>query len=116
MDRERFEAAVGTARAHVRAGDCLQVVVSRRIDRPFSGDPLRLYTGLRSRNPGPYLYLVEEGDRAVVGASPEMLLRVEDGGSRRFRLRERARGGALPTRTPPSRTSSSPTRRSGPST
>ncbi len=76
-DRAAFEAAVSAARAHVRAGDCLQVVVSRRIDRPFSGDPLALYRVLRTGNPGPYLYLVEEGDRAVVGASPEMLLRVE---------------------------------------
>ncbi|MEN6341382.1 MAG: anthranilate synthase component I family protein [Methanospirillum sp.] len=76
-DRSAFEAAVSSARAHVRAGDCLQVVVSRRIDRPFSGDPLTVYRALRSRRPGPYLYLVEEGDRAVVGASPEMLLRVE---------------------------------------
>lgn len=76
-DRAAFEAAVGTARTHVRAGDCLQVVVSRRIERPFSGDPLAVYRALRARNPGPYLYLVEEGDRAVVGASPEMLLRVD---------------------------------------
>ncbi len=76
-DRAAFEAAVSSARAHVRAGDCLQVVVSRRIDRPFSGDPLAVYRALRARNPGPYLYLVEEGDRAVVGASPEMLLRVD---------------------------------------
>ena len=76
-DRAAFEAAVSSARAHVHAGDCLQVVVSRRIDRPFSGDPLEVYRALRARNPGPYLYLVEEGDRAVVGASPEMLLRVE---------------------------------------
>jgi anthranilate synthase component 1 len=52
-------------------------VVSRRIDRPFSGDPLAVYRALRARKPGPYLYLLEEGDRAVVGASPEMLLRVE---------------------------------------
>lgn len=76
-DRASFEAAVSSARAHVRAGDCLQVVVSRRIDRPFFGDPLAVYRALRARNPGPYLYLVEEDDRAVVGASPEMLLRVE---------------------------------------
>lgn len=79
MDRERFESAVGTARDHIVAGDCLQIVVSRRIDLPFDGDPFRLYTVLRSRNPGPYLYLVEDGDRAIVGSSPEMLLRVEDG-------------------------------------
>ncbi len=76
-DRAAFEAAVSSARTHVRAGDCLQIVVSRRIDIPFSGDPLAVYQALRARRPGPYLYLVEEEDRAVVGASPEMLLRVE---------------------------------------
>ena len=76
-DRVAFEAAVDAARAHIRAGDCLQIVVSRRIDRPFSGDPLAVYRALRTRRPGPYLYLLEEGDRAVVGASPEMLIRVE---------------------------------------
>ena len=77
LDRPAFEAAVSRALDHVHAGDCLQVVVSRRLDLPFSGDPLSVYRALRSRNPGPYLYLFEEGDRAIVGASPEMLLRVE---------------------------------------
>ena len=76
-DRVAFEAAVDVARAHIHAGDCLQVVISRRINQPFAGDPLAVYRALRARKPGPYLYLVEEGDRAVVGASPEMLLRVE---------------------------------------
>lgn len=79
MDRARFEAAVGMAREHVLAGDCLQIVVSRRIDLPFGGDPFHLYNVLRSRDPGPYLYLVEDGDQAIVGSSPEMLLRVVDG-------------------------------------
>jgi anthranilate synthase component 1 len=76
MDQERFEAAVGTARECVRAGDCLQIVISRRIDLPFDGDPFHLYNALRSRDPGPYLYLIEDGDQAIVGSSPEMLLRV----------------------------------------
>jgi anthranilate synthase component 1 len=78
MTRVQYEAAVATARGHVQAGDCLQIVVSRRIDLPFDGDPFRLYTNLRSRNPGPYLYLIEDGDLAIVGSSPEMLLRVVD--------------------------------------
>jgi anthranilate synthase component 1 len=79
MDRARFEAAVDAARAHVLAGDCLQIVVSRRIEVPFDGDPYHLYNVLRSREPGPYLFLVEDGDRAIVGSSPEMLVRVADG-------------------------------------
>lgn len=78
LDRKGFEAAVAIAREHVLAGDCLQIVLSRRIDLPFDGDPFDLYSVLRSRNPGPYLYLIEDGDRAIVGSSPEMLLRVVD--------------------------------------
>jgi anthranilate synthase component 1 len=77
QERTGFENAVGVARKHVRSGECLQIVVSRRIDRSFAGDPLTVYRALRTRRPGPYLYLLEETDRAIVGASPEMLLRVE---------------------------------------
>ncbi len=76
-DRARFEDAVASAVGYVHAGDCLQVVVSRRIDLPFTGDPLAVYRALRSGTPGPYLYLIEEDDRAIVGSSPEMLIQVE---------------------------------------
>lgn len=76
-DRARFEDAVASAVGYVHAGECLQVVVSRRIDLPFTGDPLAVYRALRSGTPGPYLYLVEEEDRAIVGSSPEMLIQVE---------------------------------------
>ena len=76
-DRVGFERAVTTAIEHVHAGDCLQVVISRRIDLPFAGDPVTVYRALRAGTPGPYLYLIEEEDRTIVGSSPEMLIQVE---------------------------------------
>ena len=76
-DRARFEESVANAIGHVHAGDCLQVVVSRRIDLPFAGDPAAVYRALRAGIPGPYLFLIEEEDRTIVGSSPEMLVQVE---------------------------------------
>jgi anthranilate synthase component 1 len=79
-----FEAAVESVLRHVRAGDCMQTVLSRRLTLPFSGDPLDLYERMRSASPVPYHFLVRVEDeqtprRAVVGASPELLLRVTGG-------------------------------------
>ncbi|HQJ87112.1 MAG TPA: anthranilate synthase component I family protein [Methanoregulaceae archaeon] len=76
-DRAGFEDAVAKAIGHVHAGDCLQVVLSRRIDLPFLGDPVTVYRELRAGTPGPYLFLIEEKDRTIVGSSPEMLVQVE---------------------------------------
>ena len=77
--QEGFEAAVETIREYIRAGDVMQVVPSQRLTAPFSGSPLALYRALRSLNPSPYMYCMNLGDHHVVGASPEILVRVEDG-------------------------------------
>jgi anthranilate synthase component 1 len=79
-----FEAAVESVLRHVRAGDCMQTVLSRRITVPFTGDPLDLYEQMRGASRVPYHFLVRVEDestprRAVLGASPELLLRVADG-------------------------------------
>ena len=79
-----FEAAVETVLGHLRAGDCMQAVLSRRLTAPFGGDPLDLYERLRRASPVPYHFLLrfEEGAderRAVIGASPELLVRVREG-------------------------------------
>jgi anthranilate synthase component 1 len=77
MSREEYTEAVERAKEHIRAGDIFQVVLSRRIRFPFTGDPLRVYGAIRSINPSPYLYYLNFGDEAIIGSSPEMLVKVE---------------------------------------
>ncbi|MFN5804547.1 MAG: anthranilate synthase component I [Opitutia bacterium] len=77
VDQEAFEAAVRRTQEYVRAGDCVQVVLSRRIDVPFQGDPLDLYRVLRHVNPSPYMFALETGGGFdMVGASPEVNVRL----------------------------------------
>lgn len=72
-----FEGAIRRAQAYVRAGDCVQVVLSRRTDVAFQGDPLDLYRVLRQVNPSPYMFVMETGQGFdVVGASPEVNVRL----------------------------------------
>jgi anthranilate synthase component 1 len=76
---DAFREAVGRAIRYVREGDIMQVVLSQRLSRPFSGSPLTLYRALRSINPSPYMFYFDFGDFQVVGASPEILVRLERG-------------------------------------
>lgn len=78
ISRPQFIKAVQRALDHIRAGDIFQVVLSQRFSIPFGGQPFNLYRKLRSINPSPYLYFLDFGDYSLVGASPEMLVRVED--------------------------------------
>ncbi|SEQ04211.1 anthranilate synthase component 1 [Solimonas aquatica] len=77
--QEPFKAAVRRIQDYIAAGDCMQVVPSQRLSAPFTADPLQLYRAIRSLNPSPYLYCMNLGDHHVVGASPEVLARVENG-------------------------------------
>ncbi|MEN3273567.1 MAG: anthranilate synthase component [Actinomycetota bacterium] len=77
--REDYLAAVDTAREHIRAGDAFQIVVSQRFEMDTDADALDIYRTLRARNPSPYMYLLRFGDLDVVGSSPEVLVKVEDG-------------------------------------
>jgi anthranilate synthase component I len=77
MTREAFEAHVRTAKEHIAAGDIYQVVLSQRFDVAVSADPFTVYRALRHVNPSPYMYFLRLGDLAIVGSSPEMLVRVE---------------------------------------
>ena len=70
---------VRRAKEYIRAGDIIQTVLSQRLERTFAGTPLDLYRALRSLNPSPYMFLLRFGSLALVGASPEMLVRCEDG-------------------------------------
>jgi anthranilate synthase component 1 len=74
-DDKAFLDAVARAREYIWAGDAIQVVLSRRLTLPMSGDPFRLYRALRVLNPSPYMFFLEFPEVALVGASPEMLLR-----------------------------------------
>ena len=73
---EEFGRAVEAAKRYVRSGDVFQVVLSRRFSFRARGDRAAVYGALRRLNPSPYMYHVGHGERAVVGASPEMLVRV----------------------------------------
>jgi anthranilate synthase component I len=76
--REDFERDVERIRDYIRAGDAFQVVLSQRLRVPLTAPPLDVYRKLRSLNPSPYLYLLEVDGVALVGSSPEVLVRVED--------------------------------------
>jgi anthranilate synthase component I len=75
--RTDYEASVRQAKEHIRAGDVFQVVVSQRADRPTSASALDLYRALRRVNPSPYLFLLELDGLALIGSSPETLVKAE---------------------------------------
>jgi anthranilate synthase component 1 len=74
---EVFEENVLKAKEHIRSGDIFQIVLSKRFSFHFDGDPLKVYRVLRSINPSPYMYLIQDGEMAIVGSSPELLVRVK---------------------------------------
>ncbi|HIH26955.1 MAG TPA: anthranilate synthase component I family protein [Methanoregulaceae archaeon] len=76
-DRSAFESAVVTAKEHIMAGDIFQVVLARKITCPFQGDPREIYGRIRDINPSPYLYYLRFDDEAIIGSSPEMLVKSE---------------------------------------
>jgi anthranilate synthase component 1 len=72
-----FIAAVERAKRYIFDGDIMQVVLSQRTSKPYAASPLALYRALRSLNPSPYMFYYHFGDFHVVGASPEILVRLE---------------------------------------
>ena len=79
VTREEFTRMVERAKSSIRAGDIIQVVLSQRLERELSCEPLDVYRALRSLNPSPYMYYVKFGSLTLVGSSPEMLVRCEEG-------------------------------------
>ena len=73
---ERFKAAVDSIKEYVRAGDVIQTVLSQRFEKEFKPAPIDLYRALRTVNPSPYMFLMEDDDFSVVGASPEVHVRL----------------------------------------
>ncbi|MBV9992225.1 MAG: anthranilate synthase component I [Alphaproteobacteria bacterium] len=76
---DEYLAIVERAKEYIRAGDVFQVVPSQRFRRPFALPPFALYRALRRLNPSPFLYHLAFGDFAIVGSSPEILVRLRDG-------------------------------------
>jgi anthranilate synthase component 1 len=77
--RAEFERDVARIKQYIRDGDAFQVVLSRRQDVPCAAAPLDVYRSLRMLNPAPYLYFLTLDDLSLVGSSPEVLVRLEDG-------------------------------------
>jgi anthranilate synthase component 1 len=77
--REGFEDAVRRVQEYVRAGDAFQVVLSQRLSLPLDVPPFELYRALRTLNPSPYLFYLDLDGFQLVGSSPEVMVRLEDG-------------------------------------
>jgi anthranilate synthase component I len=78
VSREAFEHSVDLVKERIVAGDIFQAVLSRRIECRIANDPFAVYAALRKINPSPYMYYLDFGDEKIIGASPEMLVRVEN--------------------------------------
>ncbi|GID31779.1 anthranilate synthase component I [Paractinoplanes brasiliensis] len=83
-----YQKAVEEAKEAIRAGECFQIVVAQRFERPTDADPLDVYRVLRATNPSPYMYLLRFDDFDIVGSSPEAHLKVsaDEEGARRALL------------------------------
>lgn len=79
ISQELFEASVLKAQDYIRKGDIYQVVLSQRFEAEVDVDPFTVYRTLRYVNPSPYMYFIRMGSVAIVGSSPEMLVRAEGG-------------------------------------
>ncbi|MBS3934872.1 MAG: anthranilate synthase component I [Sulfuritalea sp.] len=83
-----FKAAVKKAQQYIVDGDIMQVVLAQRMSKPYAASPLALYRALRTLNPSPYMFYFDFGDFQVVGASPEILVRLEgEAGKRKVTVR-----------------------------
>jgi anthranilate synthase component 1 len=76
-ERDEHLRRVERAKEHIREGDVFQVVIAQRAERPTSASAFELYRALRRVNPSPYLFLLELGDLALVGSSPETVVKCE---------------------------------------
>ncbi|WP_067956757.1 anthranilate synthase component I family protein [Nitrosopumilus sp. Nsub] len=76
MDKEKFSKIVNKAKQYIHDGDIFQVVLSRKFEFESNGDNLTLYKTLRKLNPSPYMYHLKQDSKTIIGASPEMLVRI----------------------------------------
>jgi anthranilate synthase component 1 len=78
MDKDKFSDIVNKAKKYIHDGDVFQVVLSRKFAFDVTGDNLTLYKTLRKLNPSPYMYHLKQDTKTIIGASPEMLVRITD--------------------------------------
>jgi anthranilate synthase component 1 len=78
MSQAEFEAGVMKAKGLIEEGEAIQVQLSRRFEADFDGSPFDVYRALRTINPSPYMFYLDFGDFVLLGASPEVMVRVED--------------------------------------
>jgi anthranilate synthase component I len=79
LSAEEFGAIVERAKEYIRAGDIIQVVLAQRLETPLRAAPFNVYRALRTVNPSPYMFFLKLGEQTLVGSSPEVMARVEDG-------------------------------------
>lgn len=79
MPRADFEGMVANSKEYIKAGDIFQVVLSQRFERPSPASPFDIYRALRVINPSPYMYYLDIGEAKIVGSSPEILVRLDEG-------------------------------------
>jgi anthranilate synthase component 1 len=79
FSKQEFEAGVEKIKEYITAGEAIQVVLSQRLAQPVDAAPFEIYRALRSLNPSPYMFFLDFNDFHIIGASPEILVRVEDG-------------------------------------
>lgn len=77
--QDAYKKAVDHIKGYVLAGDVMQVVPAQRMSAPFTASPMLLYRALRHLNPSPYMYYMQTDELTIVGSSPEILARMEDG-------------------------------------
>jgi anthranilate synthase component 1 len=79
LTKQQFIDNVNQAKEYIRAGDIFQVVLSQRFHIETEVDPLQVYRVLRTMNPSPYMYVLKLDDEVIVGTSPELLVKVDNG-------------------------------------
>ena len=79
MTPAQYQHMVETAKEYIAAGEAFQVVLSQRFERETSATPFDIYRALRRLNPSPYMFFIDLGQLQLIGASPEMMVRLEDG-------------------------------------
>ena len=79
LSKEEFRAGITKIKQYITAGEAIQVVLSQRLAQPTDVAPFEIYRALRTINPSPYMFFLDFTDFQIIGASPEILVRVEDG-------------------------------------
>ncbi len=80
LTQEQYESMVRRAKEYIFAGDVIQVVLAQRFECPLRAHPVNIYRSLRAVNPSPYMFFLRAGAQTLLGASPEVMVRLEGGG------------------------------------